>query len=38
MDENGAGGGKKSNTWLYGLALILAGAGAFFLIKRKKKK
>jgi LPXTG-motif cell wall-anchored protein len=29
---------KKSNVWLYGVALMLAGAGAFFLLKRKKKK
>lgn len=37
-EEDIAGGKKKgSNVWLYGIALVLAGAGAFFLIKRKKK-
>jgi LPXTG-motif cell wall-anchored protein len=38
MDGGASGRGRKSNTWLYGVALILAGAGAYFLIKRKKKK
>jgi hypothetical protein len=27
---------KNSNIWLYGVALILAGAGIFFLLKKKK--
>jgi hypothetical protein len=29
---------KGSNMWIYGLALILAGAGAFFMLKRSRKK
>jgi hypothetical protein len=41
-DANGVGlgGAKKkgSNLWIYGLALILAGAGIFFLVKKKSKK
>jgi LPXTG-motif cell wall-anchored protein len=33
---NGAGG-KKSNMWIYGVALLMAAGGAFFLIKKKRK-
>lgn len=36
-DVMGGGAKKNSNTWLYGVALILAGAGIFFLLKKKKK-
>jgi hypothetical protein len=37
-NANGASGGSGNNIWLYGIALILAGAGAFFMLKRNKKK
>ncbi|MCB9072392.1 MAG: LPXTG cell wall anchor domain-containing protein [Bdellovibrionaceae bacterium] len=38
INVNGTGGtSKKSNLWLYGLALLMAAGGAFFLIKKKKK-
>lgn len=29
---------KGNNMWVYGLALILAGAGVFFMLKRSRKK
>lgn len=36
-DETGAAEKAGSSLWIYGLALLLAGAGVFFMLKRRKR-